>query len=608
MSETTAATLHELLTARAAMAPQALALLAPGRQPLTYAALLAQLQATQARLNMLGLGRQDAVALVLPNGPEMATAFLATSAALTCAPLNPAYRASEFEFYLADLQARAVIVPAGSDSPVVDVARQMGIAVLELAAAGPAGTFELYGQPRPLRARGGLAEPSDVALALHTSGTTARPKLVPLTQRNLAASSAHIRGALALTPHDRCLNVMPLFHIHGLLAALCASLSAGASLVATPGFDAPHFFQWLVEFQPTWYTAVPTMHQAILARAPEHPAAVAASPLRFIRSSSASLPAQVMAALEQTLHAPVVEAYGMTEAAHQMASNPLPPRARKPRSVGLAAGPEVAIMTEAGPALLPAGAVGEIVIRGPNVTAGYANNSEANARAFSHGWFRTGDQGYLDGDQYLFITGRLKELINRGGEKIAPGAVEEALLDHPAVEQAVAFAVPDARLGEAVAAAVVLRPGASLHETELRRFVALRLADFKVPQRVLILDDLPKGPTGKLQRLGLAEKLALAVTPHRPAAEYAPPENEIEELLAELWQSLLLRERVGRHDRFLDLGGDSLLAAQLLARVGQGFGLHLTLFEFFEAATIREQAELIERYLLPPLDVPADVC
>ena len=578
------------------------------------------MQATLARLNALGLGRQDTVAVVLPNGPEMATAFLATSAALTSAPLNPAYRASEFEFYLADLQARAVIVPAGGDSPVVEVARQMHIAVLELAPTDLAGAFELQGEALPARAPGGLAEPGDVALALHTSGTTARPKLVPLTQRNLSASAANIRGTLALTPADRCLNIMPLFHIHGLLAALCASLSAGASVVATPGFDAPHFFQWLEEFQPTWYTAVPTMHQAILARASEHPAGAAASGLRFIRSSSASLPAPVMAALERSLNAPVVEAYGMTEAAHQMASNPLPPRVRKPRSVGLAAGPEVAIMAEGGPALLPAGAVGEIVVRGPNVTAGYANNPEANARAFSAGWFRTGDQGYLDDDQFLFITGRLKELINRGGEKIAPGEVEEALLDHPAVAQAVAFAMPDARLGEDVAAAVVLRPGAIVSEAELRRFVALRLADFKVPRRVQVLAELPKGPTGKLQRLGLAEKLgqvgtiqqsaagyAPPVAGYAPlAAGYAPPENEIEELLAELWQAVLLRDRVGRHDRFLDLGGDSLLAAQLLARVGQGFGLQLTLFDFFEAATIREQAELIERYLLPPLEVRAD--
>jgi acyl carrier protein len=296
---------------------------------------------------------------------------------------------------------------------------------------------------------------------------------------------------------------------------------------------------------------------------------------------------------------PVIEAYGMTEAAHQMASNPLPPRARKPRSVGQAAGPQVAIMSEGTAALLPSGGRGEIVIRGPNVTAGYSNNPEANARAFTDGWFRTGDQGYLDDDHYLFITGRLKELINRGGEKIAPGEVEEALLDHPGVAQAVAFAVPDTRLGEDVAAAVVARPGAAPTATELRRFVSLRLADYKVPRQVLILDEIPKGPTGKMQRIGLADKLGLSAEPDRVLAEYAPPANDIEELLAELWQAVLLRDRVGRHDRFLDLGGDSLLATELVARVEGAFQMELSILEFFDAPTVAEQAALVEAWLDP---------
>jgi acyl-CoA synthetase (AMP-forming)/AMP-acid ligase II len=301
---------------------------------------------------------------------------------------------------------------------------------------------------------------------------------------------------------------MPLFHIHGLVAATLSSLAAGAAVCCTPGFSAFKFAEWLGEVKPTWYTAVPTMHQAILMRARAHEALFRASGLRFIRSSSASLPPQVMAALETAFNAPVIESYGMTEAAHQMASNPLPPRPRKPGSVGLAAGPEVAVMDDDG-AILPQGGVGEVVIRGPNVTPGYDNNPAANERAFTNGWFRTGDQGRLDEDGYLVLTGRLKEQINRGGEKISPLEVDVALLDHPALAEVCTFAVPHDKLGEEVGAVVVPREGATVTEQEVRDFAAGKLAAFKVPRHVVVRADIPKGPTGKVQRIGLAERLGL---------------------------------------------------------------------------------------------------
>ena len=348
-----------------------------------------------------------------------------------------------------------------------------------------------------------------IALILHTSGTTSRPKMVPLSQANLAASAANIVATLGLAPSDRCLNVMPLFHIHGLVAPVLATLAAGASVSCSPGFDALRFFSWLSEVKPSWYSAVPTMHQAILARARRNEEAVQANELRFIRSSSASLPPQVMQQLEATFGVPVIEAYAMTEAAHQMCSNPLPPAARKPGCVGPAAGPEVAIKDAAGNTL-GAGAEGEIVIRGANVTEGYINNPEANAGAFHDGgWFRTGDQGVMDEDGYVKVTGRLKEIINRGGEKIAPLEIDEVLLDHEAVQQVCAFAAPHPKLGEDVAAAVVLAEGGEASERELRDFAAERLADFKVPRRILFVDEIPKGPTGKIQRIGLAKALGL---------------------------------------------------------------------------------------------------
>ena len=509
MTDYPAETVLDLLARGADAAP---AIGAPGRPSLTYAGLRDLARRTVADLNRMGIGRNDRVAIVLPNGPEMAAAFVAIAAGATTAPLNPGYKADEFAFYLGDLNARALVIQQGMDSPARAMAAERGIPVVELvpSADGPAGAFTLAPPSGLAGTPGapGAAAAGDVALVLHTSGTTSRPKIVPLRQVNITASAYHIAGTLRLTPDDVCLNIMPLFHIHGLIAATLSSLAAGASVCCTPGFNAFRFFTWFSEVRPSWYTAVPTMHQAILGLAGRNEAAIKASRLRFIRSSSSSLPPQVMEELEKTFGVPVIEAYGMTEAAHQMASNPLPPAKRYPGAVGLAAGPEIAIMDADG-AILPAGGLGEVVIRGRNVTAGYENNPAANETAFSHGWFRTGDQGVIDADGYLRLTGRLKELINRGGEKVSPIEVDTVLMDHPAVAQCLTFAVPHKMLGEEVAAAIVLREGATATETELRDFAAQRLAQFKVPRKIVFLSEIPKGATGKLQRIGLAEKLGL---------------------------------------------------------------------------------------------------
>jgi acyl-CoA synthetase (AMP-forming)/AMP-acid ligase II len=497
-------TVHDLLAAGCADQP---AIRAPGRPPLTFAGLRRLADRTVAALNRIGIGRNDRVAIVLPNGPEMAASFVAIACGTTTAPLNPAYRDEEFAFSLDDLKAKALVTLKGTATPPRAVATRLGIPVLDLAPGEAAGDFTLEGGAPGAAASPGPAGTDDVALVLHTSGTTARPKIVPLTHGNVCASARNIRATLALTADDSCLSIMPLFHIHGLIAATLASLAAGSAVICTPGFDALRIFRWLDAERPTWLTAVPTMHQAILARAERNAEIIARAPLRFLRSSSASLPGPVMLALEQTFDAPLVESYGMTEAAHQMASNPLG-GLRKPGSVGLPAGPEIAIMDEAG-TILKQGAVGEVVIRGPNVTKGYENNPEANAKAFTKGWFRTGDQGAFDDEGYLTLTGRLKELINRGGEKVSPLEVDGVLAAHPAVAQALTFAIPHPMLGEEVGAAIVLRDGAELSERALRDFAATHLADFKVPRKVVFLAEIPKGATGKLQRIGLAEKLGL---------------------------------------------------------------------------------------------------
>jgi oxalate---CoA ligase len=487
-----------------------IAIAAPGRPGLTFAALRTHVTETVAQLNARGIGRNDRVAIVLPNGPEMASAFLTVGAGATTAPLNPGYREDEFDFYLSDLNAKAIVVEKGSESPAVAVAKTHKLAVLEIewSETDPAGAFTFVGEASGAAAYGGMAEADDMALVLHTSGTTSRPKIVPLSQTNVTASASHIGDILSLSAADKCMNIMPLFHIHGLIAAVLSSVTAGGSVFCCPSFNALRVFSWLDEATPSWYTAVPTMHQAILSRAPRNKDILEKLNLRFIRSSSSSLPPPVMAELEETFGAPVAESYGMTEAAHQMASNQLPPGQRKPGSVGVAAGPEVDIMDDNGK-ILPQGETGEIVIRGPNVTAGYENNPTANAENFTNGWFRTGDQGVLDEDGFLKITGRLKEIINRGGEKISPLEVDNIIQSHPAVAQTVTFAMPHPKLGEEVAAAIVLNEGAEVTDREIKDFASEKLADFKVPRKILFLDEIPKGATGKMQRIGLAEKLGL---------------------------------------------------------------------------------------------------
>src|SRR5260221_2714226 len=442
--------------------PDAAAVGTPDSLALSWQGLRDLCERTLDALSAMGIGRGDRVAIVLRNGPGMAPAFVCRAAGVATAPLNPGYSEDEFKFSLGDLRPSALVVEAGVDSPSRTVAASLGIPVVELHTEREkgAGCFRPEA-PAGLRGRArqpGAGRAEDLALLLHTSGTTARPKLVPLTQLNLTSSARNVATALELTPGDLCLNIMPLFHIHGLVAGVLASMAAGAQTCITGGFNALRFFHWLEEIRPTWTTGVPAMHRAILGRAERNPEILARRRLRFIRSSSASLRPRLLAELEQAFQAPVIEAYGMTEASHQMASNPLPPRAHKPGSVGIASGPEIAIMDAAG-ALLPQGESGEIVVRGSNVTSGYFDNPEANAKAFTNGWFRTGDQGSLDAEGYLRISGRLKEMINRGGEKVSPLEVDVVLMEHPSVQVALTFGLPHETLGEEVASAVVLKEG-----------------------------------------------------------------------------------------------------------------------------------------------------
>ena len=490
------------------------ALGAPDRQWSTYGDLKKLTAYVSSRLRSYGIAVADRVAIVLPNGPEMASAFITMAQSCTTAPLNPNYREEEYLFYLKDLNAKALVVLQDYNGPALAAANHLNISVIKVSVNPEhlAGEFELLGEIHNSVISQRLPTPQDVALILHTSGTTSKPKIVPLLHSNIVSSAKNIKSSLSLSEDDLCMNIMPLFHIHGLIAALSASIAAGGSVWCSPGFDALKFFRWLDDASPSWFTAVPTMHQAILARSKRNKDIIEENKLRFLRSSSASLPSQVMKELERVFSAPIIEGYGMTEATHQMASNPLPPLVQKPGSVGREAGPKIRIAHELENHLIDG--TGEVVISGSNVTPGYENNFEANKKSFFYfegeRWFRTGDQGAFDHEGYLSLTGRLKEIINRGGEKISPLEVDEVLMDHPSVAQVVTFAVPHEKLGEDVAAALVLEEGSEVTESDLRAFASGRMVDFKVPKQIVILSEIPKGATGKLQRIGLAEKLGLA--------------------------------------------------------------------------------------------------
>jgi acyl-CoA synthetase (AMP-forming)/AMP-acid ligase II len=482
-----------------ASAPRPAVALPDGPRQVSYNQLGEQIDSLTDTLRRGGLQVGDPVGLVLPNGLEFLVAFLAvTWARAVAAPLNPAYKVDEFRFYMEDAGTRAVIVPPGAH-PAREAASQLNLPVWE-AGLDRQGQVRLEGVTSTGTSGNGTPpRPEDVALFLHTSGTTSRPKGVPLTDRNLMNSIRNIVATYALTPDDTSLIVMPLFHVHGLLGATLSTLHSGGTVVIPSRFSAGTFWEQVATHRATWYSAVPTIHQILLGRADADRAP--RQGLRFIRSCSSALAPAVFAQLEDRFGAPVLEAYGMTEAAHQMASNPQPPGVRKPGTVGQGTGVEMVILDEQGN-VLPGGKQGEVSIRGPNVMGGYRNNPEANAKAFTNGYFRTGDQGFLDTDGYLTLTGRIKELINRGGEKISPLEVDAVLLEHPAVAEAVSFAVPDAKYGEEVHGAVVLKGEATVED--LLAFCRDRLADFKVPKRLHLAKALPRTATGKIQRRHVA--------------------------------------------------------------------------------------------------------
>jgi acyl-CoA synthetase (AMP-forming)/AMP-acid ligase II/thioesterase domain-containing protein/acyl carrier protein len=566
-------TLHDVVANLASRDCGMLAILEPDRAPLSAAALARQVDAVQAVLGNAGL--------------------LGVAVGATAVPLNPAGSADEFRNTFSRLAIDALISPAGPATAARGVAAEMGLGLIDLEAMPneSAGSFRLRVAKRCLRADGARADHADACLLLLTSGTTAAPKIVPVTQASLIAKAANSVRAFDLGPRDRCLNVMPYFHGHGIYDGLVAPLLAGGSAICLGDFTVERFFAALTDLRPTWYTAAFTFHHAIADAAPRFSDHVAGHRLRFARSGSGALDADVLDRVETIFGVPVVVTYAMTEAGI-VSATPLQRERRRSGTVGCPPPDTLAIVDENGE-MLPAGATGEVVVRGPHVIVADQVGPDGAGAATAGGWLRTGDQGRLDEDGALTLTGRLKEIINRGGEKIAPAEVDAVLRGHPDVADALTFAMPHRSLGEEVAAAVVWRRGAEATSDELKSFARERLAGFKAPKTIVAIDTLPTGPTGKPQRIGLASRLGLdggvpAPTDRDPLP--GPPPTAPETELARIWAEELGLESVGLDDDYFSLGGDSLQAVRIFVRAEGAFGRRLPISTLFEAATVRQMA------------------
>lgn len=568
--------------------PNAIAILAPQKQPITYDRLFQHLVKTTSSLHQLGITNTDRVALVMNNGPEMATAFLAIGSVAVCVPINPKSSLSEFKTYLSAVKAKVIIIEYDMSTEATKAALELELEIITVKCEGnEAGIFDIINAPSDCKKVGDYSKPEDIALILFTSGTTGTPKIVPLTHRNIYSCTKNIVSSLLLSSKDRCLNVMPLFHSGGLVMSLLSTLFVGGSIICTTGFVSSQFFRWLAELSPTWYSAVTAIHQAVLQEWEYIGKSSIVHSLRFIRCGSAALPPQLAQKMESALQIPIIEGYGSSEAVSQIAVNPLPPGQRKLGSAGKPTGCKVEIMDELGN-LLPVGVSGEIVIQGASVFSGYENDSTANLMSFCNGWFRTGDQGYFDSDGYLYINGRIKEIINCGGAKISPREVEEVILSHPAVKEVVAFAIPHLSLGEAVAVAIVTKGEKIISGADIQQYASKRVIYYKVPHKVVFVESIPKESTGKVNRLGMAEKLGNIVKLVNYGQLKNSANDEFEHKMMDIWRNLLDRSELRINESFFSLGGDSLTATFMSVQIEEVFGKYIPVSLIYENDTIEK--------------------
>ncbi len=592
-------TLNDVFTGWADSQPDAPALVAEGLRPMSYAALVGATAEFRAALNARGFGRGDRIAVIHPGGADMAAALIGLWGAATAVPMNPDLSKAELEAGFRTIRIGALLTDQTPGTPARQAAGRLGIPILELISRGDgvAGSIALQGEGNGTAARPGPSQGEDIATILTTSGTTSHSKIVPIRHRNVLHNYEGYRRGLGLTPADRCLNLMPMFHSHGINPGLGLCLFSGGSTSFLRPFDLATFERVIVSLEPTWYTGAYTFHHQIQAHAERLKAAVARSRLRFARTGSGALDGKIADALERTLNIPVIQSYASTETG-SVAINPPPPGRRKPGSVGLPLDPATRVVDETG-VPVPTGVNGEVVLRAEAVFDGYENDPAANAEAFRDGWYRTGDRGYFDTDGYLFLTGRIKELINRGGEKIAPFEVEAALQAYPGVSAAVVFPIPHPTLGQEVGAAIVPAPGAALEARAIAAWLRSSLADFKIPRRYAFVDAIPKSATGRVVRRQLASELGLDAPPAAGTNRSGAPRRfptALEAQLQDIWSATLGLDTVGLGEHFYDLGGDSLKAVELFLQIEAALGCRLPSAILFEAATVEAMARRIAEY------------
>jgi oxalate---CoA ligase len=576
-------------------APDTPALLAPGKRAVTFRGLTERIAQVAQVLRAAGVRPGDVVAVAMPEGPELLTTLLGSQEVAAAAPIDWQLTEAEFRSRLTLLPACALLAPSAIDGRRAAVARTLGIPLIELDFA-PNGQLVL-GSEAPLDRRRESRAPETCALVLQTSATTGEAKLVPFTHANLLAICVAMQRGLAFHAGDRYLSIMPLHHILGFSSAL-GQLIAGGSVACT-GFDTQRLVAWIEELSPTWYAAGPALHQAILEIAKPDPGPFRRSPLRFVRCGSGAASPALLDNLESVLRVDVINGYGLTEVGS--ATNTTPQRPRKPGSVGRTIGPEIAIMDALG-TLLPPDTEGEVVLRGDVVMDGYLGAAEANRKVFRDGWFRTGDLGRMDGEGDLFITGRIKEIINRGGETISPLEIDHTLAEHPAIAQAASFGVAHPTLGEDIVAAVVLRPGGGATASEVRSFLAERLSRSKVPGRIWFAESIPVSASGKPLRDTLSTdfqtRAKAAESPESPG-----PQDEstasLRRRIGEIWMRVLNSDLPGGEDNFFAMGGDSLSAARLFTLLEAEFQLDETLEpgKFFDSPTLFQLVAVVAERL-----------
>ena len=577
---------------------ESIAIAVPGRTPLTYQMLRGHIAGIVKTLNSMGYGKNDRFIAVLPNGPEAALAFVSIAAGFTYVPLNPLMSATDYEYAIETIKPVAVIVQKGEDNPIKAIASKHNIPLINLVPTedGHAGMFSLDGGNKASKTPGGFAGPENIALILSTSGTTSKPKVVPIKHSNLCASALNYINAFELTEKDHILDAMPMYHVQGLCNLLFNTLVAGGKVTCLRRFESKEFLSVIREIKPTCYSAAPAINRQILEQAKAEGMAPGTVKLRFIRSAGAAIPDSLRLELEALFDAPVLDSYGMTESPI-ITTNPMPPLPRKSNSVGLPQGVEISIISDKGEALKFSD-IGEICMKGPSVMGGYDNNPEANASSFINGWFKSGDMGYIDGDGYLFITGRKKELINKGGEKISPYEIEKALATHSAVIDSAAFPIASDTMGEEVCMAVIPASGSQVTPEELRGYLSDRLSFHKVPSYIFLVDEIPKsGPIKKVQRSTLHKSFEKKIkemkeTRAQTATLSREFSNETERQLAGIWAEMLGWQPAANDD-FFALGGDSLKVVRVFTAIENTFGVKLSINTIFRAPTIQGMASII---------------